>query len=53
MFIERHAEGNYITKHAETARFYYTTTCRRGFANLSFSSRDVVIIPVISDPQFE
>ena len=25
MFIERHAEGNYKTKHAETARFYYTT----------------------------
>ena len=25
MFIERHAEGNYRTKHAETARFYYTT----------------------------
>ena len=26
MFIERHAEGNYKTKHAETARFYYTHT---------------------------
>ena len=25
LFIERHAEGNYKTKHAETARFYYTT----------------------------
>ena len=25
MFIERHAEGNYNTKHAKTARFYYTT----------------------------
>ena len=25
MFIERHAEGSYRTKHAETARFYYTT----------------------------
>jgi len=25
LFIERHAEGNYKTKHAKTARFYYTT----------------------------
>ena len=25
MFIERHAEGNYKTKHAKTARFYYST----------------------------
>ena len=28
MFIERHAEGNYKTKHAETAGFYYATIHR-------------------------